>query len=214
MTRKSKKVFLLVLILLLIFLFIFSRRALSPNKTALSNVTPTPAPSQVSESTTKCQNVVVSAGETVELFTYQSGQFIRFDYRVAATTEEKALNLQVLSDGQWLYVWNQPHRYNKDDVVVNPPGKKVRLSSLPLSITTSPPDEVQRISGPNISGDRLCYVWDDVDPVFKVPADFTFEDSNETSQKIKEDLAKICQVCAKTSNATAASACRTNLSCL
>src|SRR3989339_254595 len=160
MTRKSKKVFLLVLILLLIFLFIFSRRALSPNKTALSNVTPTPAPSQVSESTTKCQNVVVSAGETVELFTYQSGQFIRFDYRVAATTEEKALNLQVLSDGQWFYV------------------------------------------------------WDDVDPVFKVPADFTFEDSNETSQKIKEDLAKICQVCAKTSNATAASACRTNLSCL
>ena len=216
MTRKSKKVFLFVLILLLIFLFIFSRRALSPtkNQQPITKNSPSPTPSQVFSSTTKCQNVVVSAGETVELFTYQSGNFTRFDYRVAAMTEEKAINLQVFSDGQWLYVWNQPHRYNKDDVIVNPPGKKIKLSSPPLVIATSTLDEVKRISGSNISGDRLCYPWDDLDPVFKVPADFTFEDSNETTQKIKEDLSKICQICSKTSNETAASACRTNLSCL
>ncbi len=214
MTRKSKKVFLFALLFLLIFIFIFSRRVWSPTKTTPGSLTPTASPSPVLEKITKCQNVIVSGSETVELFTYQSGNFTRFDYRVAAMTEEKALNLQVLSDGQWLYVWNQPHRFNKDDVVVNPPGKKVKLSSLPLTIVTSPLDEVKRLNGSKISGDRLCYQWDDVDPVFKVPADFVFEDSGETTQKLNEDLTKICQICSKTTDEVAASACRSNLSCL
>lgn len=215
MNKDRKKSIFLIICLLLLAMFLFSScnkktstdKPPTPNEPKKLVATPTPA------EIIKCQNVVVTAGETVELFTYQSDKLVRFDYRVAARSEEKAINLQVLSDGEWLHAWNQPHRYNNDPVV-NPPGKKVKLTSQPLKIIQTKIDEIVRLSGPNLSGDKLCKVWDDVDPVFQVPTDFEFTETDKVNQMIQNDLEKICQVCTKTTDEKVASVCRQNLSCL
>lgn len=200
----------LILVLLMLF---FYRRAHAPS---LSPSAPPSSPSLVEPANnapiTKCQNVVVSPGTTVELFTYQTDKQTRYDYRVAAMSEEEVINLQVLSTGGYLYVWNVPHRYTSDPVP-NPPGKKIKLAEFPLANTISPLDQVIRFGASGFSGDKLCSLWDDVDPVFKVPQLVDFVEGDDTTQKLSEDLAKICQICAKTKDDQLAATCRQNLSC-
>ncbi|KKU46230.1 MAG: hypothetical protein UX62_C0016G0005 [Microgenomates group bacterium GW2011_GWA2_46_7] len=199
-------------ILVLLFLFYYIR-SLSP---ITKEIPPRPSPSaeeSVQNSPiTKCQNVVVSPGTTVELFTYQSDSQTRYDYRVAAMSEEDAINLQVLTTGGYLYVWNQPHRYTNDPVP-NPPGKKIKLAEFPFANTISALDQVIRFGASGFSGDKLCTLWDDVDPVFEVPRLVDFVEGDDTTQKLADDLAKICQICAKTPDDRLASTCRQNLSC-
>lgn len=212
MPANRRRGIIIGIILVLLFLFFYRRNSL-PTPT-VSSPAPTPYTKEsVNDSVvTKCQNVVVTPGTTVELFTYQSDTQTRFDYRVAASSEEEALNLQALYTGGYLYVWNVPPRYTNDPVP-NPPGKKVSLAKTPLSITNTKLDEVVRFGASGFSGDKLCTVWDDVDPVFEVPESFDFVEGADTTQKLEEDLAKICQVCNKSLDDELVSTCRQNLSC-
>ena len=212
MSANRRRGIIIGIILVLLMLF-FYRRARSPSlplsTPPVSPPVATPAKTAV---ITKCQNVVVTPGTTVELFTYQTDEQTRYDYRVAAMSEEEAINLQVLSTGGYLYVWNQPHRYSNDPVP-NSPGKKLKLAKSPLSNTLSPLDQVIRFGASGFSGDKLCSVWDDVDPVFQVPQTVDFVEGDDTTQKLTDDLAKICQICAKSKDDQLATTCRQNLSC-
>lgn len=200
----------IILVLLMLFLY---RQAKAPGP---SSSAPRSSPVLVATSTpatiTKCQNVVVTPGTTVELFTYRSDDQTRFDYRVAAMSEEESINLQVLAIGGYLYVWNTPHRYTNDPVP-NSSGYKTKLGEFPLSQTITPLDQVVRFGASSFSGDKLCSIWDDVDPVFDVPTNVDFTVSDDTTQKLADDLAKICGICAKTTDDQLASTCRQNLSC-
>jgi len=213
MAENRRRGIIIGIILVLLFLFFFMRRAKAPT---LPNSSPSPTPStqEISPASTitKCQNVVVTPGNTVELFTYQADGQTRLDYRIAARSEEESLNLQVLYVNNYLYVWNQPHRYTNDPVP-SPPGKRLKISQLPLTSTISTLDQVERFGASGFSGDKLCTIWDGVDPVFEVPKDVDFVEGDDTTQKLSDDLAKICQVCAKTEDDKLASTCRQNLSC-
>lgn len=210
MSANRRRGIIIGIILVLLMLF-FYRRAKAP---APPSSSPQPSAAEVVSNSpiTKCQNVVVTPGTTVELFTYVSDTQTRYDYRVAARSEEESLNLQVLITGGYLYIWNTPHRYTNDPVPY-PPGKKIKLSAAPLQQTISPLDQVVRFGAAGFSGDKLCSIWDDVDPVFEVPPAVEFAEGEDTTQKLTDDLAKICQVCTKSTDDQLASTCRQNLSC-
>lgn len=198
----------IILVLLMLF---FYRLVKAPAPTLPS---PRPSPSMlVSNSViTKCQNVVVTPGTTVELFTYHSDNQTRFDYRVAARSEEEAVNFQVLSTGNYLYVWDVPPRYTNDPVP-NSPGYKLKLAEFPLVQTVTTQDQVIRFGAASFSGDKLCTIWDGTDSVFEVPKTVDFAEGDGTIQKLNEYLAKICRVCAQSNDDQLALTCRQNLSC-
>lgn len=211
MTDSRRRGIVIGVILVLLMLF-FYRRAKAPAPPSSSSPQPSVAEQVSNSPITKCQNVVVTPGATVELFTYVSDSQTRYDYRVAARSEEESINLQVLSTGGYLYVWNVPHRYT-NDTVPNPPGKKIKLTAAPLKQTISPLDQVVRFGAAGFSGDKLCSIWDDVDPVFEVPPAVEFVEGEDTTQKLAEDLTQICQICAQSTDDQLASTCRQNLSC-
>lgn len=221
---KNKKLLFLLLLLLLIVIFILFYFFLFSNKSELQNqgkkfsdsesqtATDTNAKTEPEE-IIKCQNVVVTPGKTVELFTYVSGKTMKADYRVAARTEEEAVNSQILYDGEWLYVWSNPNRYDTVTKVENPPGLKMKTSAFELKIPSFVKGQVERFGAGQFSGDRLCNDWDDVDPVFEVPSDFVFNETADTAKKVQGDIANICTVCEKSVDETAKTSCRQNLGC-
>ncbi|MFA6250404.1 MAG: hypothetical protein WC686_02740 [Candidatus Shapirobacteria bacterium] len=219
--KNSNKWLVLLFILFLLFTYRFVYK--SPTQTKLSR----PDISQISpvtqtklvntdqstpQKTIKCQSVVVGSKSTTELFTYISGNKVRADYRIGATTEEDSSKIQILYlDGQ-LYLWKPPIYYGgpKPD---NPPGDKMTLSDFEFDVDVSKLGVVQRFGNTPLSGDHLCSEWDDVDPVFEVPSDFKFEETADINSKIAGELKKICQTCDGAGSEDVRSTCRKNLVC-
>lgn len=198
----------IILVLLMLF---FYRLVKAPSPTPPS-VRTSPSATVSDSAITKCQNVVVTPATTVELFTYHSDGQTRFDYRVATRSEEEALNLQVLSTGGYLYVWDVPPRYTNDPIP-NSPGYKLKLAEFPLVQTVTTQDQVIRFGTAGFSGDKLCTIWEGTDSVFEVPKTVDFAESDDTTQELSEYLAKICKICAGSSDNQLVSTCRQNLSC-
>lgn len=156
----------------------------------------------------KCQNVVVTPQITTELFTYVSGKKIRMDYRMSATTEEKSGNHQVFYDGAWLYIWD---RGVNDLAPVD--GLKSRVGSFAINSDTGTLGEVKAFKNGQMSGDRMCNIWDDVDPVFEVPKNVTFVESTDAMKIWQDRLNAVCEICGKVPDDEAPSVCQKNLSC-
>lgn len=202
----------IVIGIILVLLMLFYYRMVKAPAPTPPSVHPSPSVTVSNSPITKCQNVVVTPGTTVELFTYHSDNQTRFDYRVAARSEEEALNLQVLSTGGYLYVWNIPPRYTNDPIP-NSPGNRLKLNKFPLEQTITALDQVIRFGTGSFSGDKLCTIWDGTDSVFEVPKTVDFAQGDNTIQKLSEYLGKICGICAKSNDDQMARTCRQNLSC-
>lgn len=198
----------IILVLLMLFFYGLVK---APSPTPPS-VRPSPSATVSDSPVTKCQNVVVTPTTTVELFTYHSDGQTRFDYRVAARSEDEVVNLQVLSTGGYLYVWDVPPRYTNDPLP-NSSGYKLKLAEFPLVQTVTTTDQVIRFGAAGFSGDKLCTIWDGTDSVFEVPKTVNFAQGDDTTQKLSEYLAKICKICAQSSDDQLALTCQQNLSC-
>ena len=207
---KGNKLLWLLLLFLLIFLLyrFFSPPVVSRTSSDPANPQPT-----ISEQIIKCQNIVVSPRVTTELYTYVSGPKVRADYRIGAITNEDSFKTQIYFDGQWIYLWNPAMRFNNTDPVNNPPGIKIKSSQFDYKIETAELDKVNRFKDGQVSGDRLCTVWDDVDQPFSLPSDIEFIESSELSAKLKGELDRICRICDPINIDTVKSICRQNLSC-
>lgn len=218
MKKRNTLTILLVLLLLCGFYFIFFHNRVSSNKEAITksdttNVTKqeastTDSDKEASRDIIKCQNVVVTPQITTELFTYVSGKKVRMDYRMSATSEEKSGNHQAFYDGVWVYIWD---RGVNDLAPVD--GLKTRVGSFAINNDTGTLGEVKAFKSGNMSGDRMCNKWDDVDPVFEVPKNVTFTQSPDTEKIWRERLDAVCMICSKVPDEEAPSVCQKNLSC-
>lgn len=217
---KNKKIFIIFILFLIFisfyFFFIFFKKSSSSSKNPQeqkipknyeSTITPTNLPQKI----IKCQNVVVTPETTVELFTYQSGNKVRYDYRVSARTDEESFTSQILFNDQSLYFWNPSKRYTGNEV--NPPGIKTNKTTLKSDIKIDNLDEIIRFGTSGFSGDRLCKEWDDIDPVFEVPLDVTFNESPDTLNRVQENVIKICKVCENSNDESLKTICKKNLGC-
>lgn len=160
----------------------------------------------------KCQNVLISPEVTTELFTYKSGKYVLADYRVNATSNEKSFKIQILSDGEWVYMWKPPLNFGQDPKPENPPGIKTKIKDFNLNINLTELGSIQRFGKSPLSGDHLCSEWDGLSSIFDLPTDFIFNESQETDS-IKAELSKICQICNISGGEESASVCRKNLAC-
>ncbi|MEK7060706.1 MAG: hypothetical protein AAB937_00535 [Patescibacteria group bacterium] len=205
--KKKNIFFILLLLLLFCFIyFIFFRTRVSQNKETATN--PTTVNEIKREDIVKCQNVVVTPQITTELFTYVSGKKIRLDYRMSATTEEKTGNHQVFYDGVWLYIWD---RGVNDIEAVN--GLKKRVVTFTINEDVGTLGKVETFKSGQMSGDRMCNTWDDVDPVFEVPKNVTFTEAIDTEKIWREQLDAICTICGTVPDEEKPSICQKNLSC-
>lgn len=217
---KKRNIFVILLAFLLFFGFYFTffrNRVSSDKETATKsnteNVTelkPSTADSDkgAPRDIIKCQNVVVTPQITTELFTYVSGKKVRMDYRMSATSEEKSGNHQALYDGEWVYIWDR----GVNDLAPAD-GLKTRVGSFVINSDIGILGEVKAFKNGNMSGDRMCNKWDDVDPVFEVPKNVTFTESIDTEKIWRERLDAVCTICGKVSDEEAPSVCQKNLSC-
>lgn len=220
MIMKKRNIFIILLLLLLFcfFYFLYSSYNVSKNRRKVE----TPNTVDVTESSDlsvntgadvpqniiKCQNVVITPQLTTQLFTYVSGKKIRMDYRISATTEEKSGNHQAFYDGEWLYIWD---RGVNDLAPVD--GMKTRIESFKINSDTGTLGEVKAFKSGQMSGDRMCNTWDDVDPVFEVPQNVTFTESKDTEKIWAERLEAVCAICGKVPDEEAPSVCQKNFSC-
>lgn len=215
---KNKKLILIFILLLFLFLIVVVYIKLKGNTNNINNavnqaqsVKNTPVvPAEI----IKCQNVVVTGGTTVELFTYTSGRKVRADYRVSTTKEETSYTTQIFYDGEFAYLWNPARKYDPTEKVENPPGMKIKETTSGLKIDQTELDKVEEFSGGGISGDRLCKKWDDVDPVFELPKDTQFNESPDTNKQIQESINKVCKICEPVLDQDTKASCMKNLSCL
>lgn len=220
--QKHRRQYLLILFFIFLIFLLFSFYKFFVSKSSVINPISSPTNTQIntannnpakSERIIKCQTVVVAPKSTTELFTYQSGIQFRADYRVGATTNEASFKTQIYYDGNYLYLWQPPLNFGDEPKPTNPPGLKIKLSKFDYKINFSELGQVIRFGSSPLSGDHLCREWDDVDPVFELPSDFTFIEDVDAVNKIKTELAKICQVCEGAVSDDAKSACRQNLVC-
>ena len=218
--KKNKRRWLLVLLfLLLFFVFAFffpgftSRKSSKISNDTVPNTKITADQQVLSTKIIKCQNTVVTPKVTTELYTYVSGDKTRADYRIGAIAEEDSFMTQILYDGEWVYIWNPSVRYDNNQKTDNPPGLKIKTNAFDYDVDLTQLNEVDPFSEGSVSGDRLCKEWDDVDPVFEIPADIEFTESPETQHKITNDLNKICQTCEQITSSSIKFTCRKNLGC-
>lgn len=215
---KKRNIFIIFLLLLCVFYLMYSwYRVSQQRKTSVTpglvNVkknidTATSADVGARQDIIKCQNVVVTPQITMEFFTYVSGKKIRMDYRMSATTEERSGNHQAFYDGEWLYIWD---RGVNDLAPVD--GMKARVGTFGVNADTGTLGVVSAFKSGQVSGDRMCNVWDDVQPVLEVPKHVTFIESAETVKIWQERLDAICAVCGKVPDEEVPSVCQKNLSC-
>ncbi|MFA5828702.1 MAG: hypothetical protein WC841_05090 [Candidatus Shapirobacteria bacterium] len=223
-TKENKKnpkwliIFLLLFLLLaLYFLYksFFSKKVTPPETIQKSPATETKLADTDEikpQKIIKCQSVVISPKSTIELFTYMSGDKIRADYRISATSEENSFKTQIFYDGGQVYVWNPPIYYGGPKPE-NPSGQKMKLSDFRFNVDISELGVLKRFGSAPLSGDHLCSDWDDVDPVFEVPFDFQFVDSADINSTITDELKRICQICEGAGSDDLKSTCRKNLVC-
>lgn len=210
--KGNKKWLVILLLLFLFFVFYFLYRFYSPKPTS-NKYTPT-ATSNLSEpeKAIKCQTVVVTPKVTTELFTYVSGNKVRADYRVGATSEADSFKTQIYYDGTQVYMWKPPIYYGGTKPE-NPKGLKMKVSGYKYDVNLTELGAVERFGSSPLSGDHLCSEWDGVDSVFEVPSDFEFDETNDAQTKITEELNKICQICQGAGTDELKSTCRKNLVC-
>jgi len=176
--KKSGKKKLVILLLLLLFLllmfyllfrFIFSKPAklnLSPTKSVSVETQVSDDKPSEPEEIIKCQSVVVAPKTTIELFTYTSGKKILADYRIGATTNEDSFKIQILYDGEWVYLWKPPINFGQEPKPENPPGLKMKIQDFNYDVNLTEIGSVERFGKSPLSGDHVCNQWDGLDSVF------------------------------------------------
>lgn len=218
--NRSFLVFLLLLFLFFVFYFLLRPYFLKPgfNKNISTSGTftkpsiSTSNPPAETEKVIKCQTVVVTPKVTTELFTYVSGNKVRADYRVGASSEEDSFKTQIFYDEAQVYMWKPPAYYGGPKPE-NPRGIKTETPEFKYNINLTEMDMVERFGSSPLSGDHLCSEWDGVDSVFEVPSDFEFDEAGDTRTKISEELGRICQICEGAVTTELKSTCRRNLVC-
>lgn len=208
--KKDKKKWWLLLLLLLLLFWWWGNMNRVPVATV--KIPNEKVANENQEPIVKCQTVVVAPRVTTELFAYTSGNKVRADYRVGAVTDKESFKTQIFYDGEWVYLWNPAMKFSNEPVV-NLPGVKMKIVSFDYKVEQSSLDEVESFQDSGLSGDHLCKVWDDVDPIFELPKDIEFIESSEFATKLKSELEKICKTCEQMKTESARLTCRKNLGC-
>jgi len=216
--NKDKKTIIFVALILLIVFFVIRSSSVKKNSTqsgTVKNVSDQETkkePEKTSGEIIKCQNTVTAPATTVQLYTYTSGNKVRLDYRVGTMDETTSNKNQALYDGSTLYVWSPAMKYSNEKVE-NPNGVKNQVSGFDLKIDLSVLDTVDKFNDSKVWGDRICMKWDDVDSSFEVPTDVRFDQSGTAETKLKENMAKTCEICNQIMDETAKTSCKKYLLC-